>query len=133
MQSSFVLKTILFIAGLIGASVGIGMLVVPVPFHATTGIELGDNVSLLNEMRAAGGALLAAGLLILSGVFFNSMALTATVVATVLYLAYGLSRTVSLIVDGPPDSAVYLVMTLELIVGLACAMALMRHHKPSKE
>lgn len=133
MQSSFALRTILFIAGLIGAGVGLGMLGAPVSFHATTGIELGSNVSLLNEMRAAGGALLAAGLLILSGVVFNSMAYTATVITTVLYLAYGLSRIVSLIVDGQPDSAVYLVMALELIAGLACATALMRYRKPREE
>jgi hypothetical protein len=126
MQNSILLKLILVMAGLIGAIVGAGMLFAPVPFHSSTGIELGDNISLLNEMRTAGGALLAGGLFILAGAFFAKITFSAAIMATLLYLAYGFSRVYSIAVDGAPDEAVYLVMTLEIFVGLICVWALAR-------
>ena len=47
------------LSGLVGLAVGSGILFAPVAFHATSGIDLGGDVNLTNEMRAAGGPVLA--------------------------------------------------------------------------
>jgi len=58
MKNSKLLKSILNIFGLIASGVGAAILFSPVAFYATYGIEPGGNISLLNEIRAPGGALL---------------------------------------------------------------------------
>ena len=129
MQDSTVLKTILIIAGLIGAGVGGAILFIPEAFHATTGIHLGGDVSLLNEMRASGGALLAGGVLVLSGAWIQNLTFTSIVVAALLYLSYGLSRVLSMIVDGMPDAGLVQVAGLEIVIGLVCVVALAKYRK----
>ncbi len=127
MKNSFLLKTVLFIAGLIIAGIGGAELFTPVGFHATSGIALGDDINLMNEMRAPGGALLALGLLIIAGAFIPVLTFTAIIVATMLYLSYGFSRVLSIAVDGMPDTTLLQATGLEIAIGLICALSLVRY------
>ncbi|MEZ4678650.1 MAG: DUF4345 family protein [Caldilineaceae bacterium] len=61
------LKAMLIIAGLIIAGIGGIILLWPVDYFATNGVDITGSTSLLNEIRAPAGALLAAGILILAG------------------------------------------------------------------
>jgi Domain of unknown function (DUF4345) len=131
MERSIILKVILFVSGIIAIGVGGAILIAPVAFHATSGIELGNNISLLNETRAAGGAILAVGLLVISGVFVARLSFTATVVSTVFYLSYAASRLLSIALDGMPSQELLLVGILELTVGLTCAFALGKYRLQS--
>lgn len=133
MKNSKVLKTILLISGFIASAIGTTILFSPGSFYATYGIALGDNVSLLNEIRASGGALLASGLLIMSGAFVDKMAFTAAVVSTLLYLSYGLSRVMSIAIDGAPVEGLIQAAVLEIVIGLACIYALMQYSEKQKE
>lgn len=133
MKSSKVLKTILIISGLIASGIGAAILFTPVAFYAAYGIELGGNVSLLNEIRAPGGALLASGLLIMSGAFVDKLAFTAAMVSTLLYLSYGLSRVMSIAIDGVPVEGIVQAATLEIIIGLSCIFALVKYREKQKE
>lgn len=126
MNMSTISKTVLIVSGLLGAGIGLAILLAPVAFHGTSGIRLGDDVSLLNEIRASGGALFAGGVLILIGAFFAGLAFTSLVVASVLYLSYGLSRILSIAVDGVPDAILVQATVLEILIGLACVFALVR-------
>ena len=54
------------------------------------------------------------------------MAFTAAVVATVLYLSYGLSRVISIVLDGMPVEQLVLVAVMEIAIGLVCALFLIR-------
>ena len=123
------LKAILIIAGLIGVYVGVEILFFPISFYATSGIEIGDNVSLLNEIRAPGGALLISSVLIILGAFVSKLTFTSIVLATLLYLSYGLSRIVSMMVDGRPAEILVYVALLEIIIGLICAFMLVKYLK----
>lgn len=123
------LKAILIIAGLIGVYVGVEILFFPISFYATSGIEIGDNVSLLNEIRAPGGALLISSVLIILGAFVSKLTFTSIVLATLLYLSYGLSRIVSMMVDGRPAEILVYVAVLEIIIGLICAFMLVKYLK----
>ncbi|MBT8433959.1 MAG: DUF4345 family protein, partial [Gammaproteobacteria bacterium] len=54
-------KLILLVAGAVLILVGALILGSPIDFYASNSIELGANVSLLNELKAPAGLLLAAG------------------------------------------------------------------------
>ncbi len=129
MKISKSVKALLLLSGAIGAGIGAAILLIPVAFHATTGIELGGNISLLNEVRAPGGALLALGVLVMLGAFASRLTFTSLVVASLLYLSYGAARVLSMVVDGMPASELVLVAGLEIVIGLACVFALLKHQK----
>ena len=133
MKNSKVLKTILIISGLIASGIGVAILFAPTAFYATYGIELGSDVSLLNEIRAPGAALLASGILIISGAFVDKLAFTAVVVSTLLYLSYGLSRVMSIAIDGMPVEGLVQAAILEIIIGLASIFALVKYRGKQKE
>jgi len=127
MKNSKVLKVLLFISGLIAASIGAAILLMPTTFYASNGIDLTGNISLLNEIRASGGALLAAGILIISGSFMHRLTFTALVVASMLYLSYGLSRILSFGIDGIPSEGLVQAAVLEVIIGAICVWAFVKY------
>ena len=129
MKNSKVLKSILFISGLMLIGFGGAILFMPVAMAAISGIELGGNISLLNETRAPGGALLASGILVMSGAFVAKLTFTSVVVSTLVYLSYGLSRILSMAIDGMPDEGLVQVAVLEIVVGLVCVFALIRYQE----
>ena len=129
MKNSLLLKIVLFITGLIIAGIGGAVLFTPIGFHAASGIILGDDTNLMNEIRAPGGALLASGSLIIAGAFFAALTFTSTLVATLLYLSYGLSRVYSMAIDGLPDVTLLQATGLEIAIGLICAFALVRYRE----
>ncbi|MDH3326451.1 MAG: DUF4345 domain-containing protein [Gammaproteobacteria bacterium] len=133
MKNSKVLKTILIISGLIASGIGAAILFAPVAFYATYGIELSGDISLLNEIRAPGSALLAIGLLIISGAFVEKLTFSAAVISTVLFLSYGLSRVMSIAIDGMPVEGLVQAAVLEIVIGLACIFALVKYREKQKE
>ncbi|MDH3693124.1 MAG: DUF4345 domain-containing protein [Gammaproteobacteria bacterium] len=133
MKNSKVLKVILFISGLIATGVGAAILIMPVAFYATYDIELVGNTSLLNEIRAPGGSLLASGALIMLGAFVAKLTFTSAVVSTLLYLSYGLSRILSIGIDGIPAEGLVHAVVLEIIVGLVCVFALLKYQEKQRE
>ena len=118
MKNSKVVKIVLILAGLVGMIVGGANLFVPVEFNASSGIELGINISLLNEMRASGGGLLLSSIVIFLGAFISRLTFTSTLLATILYLSYGFSRIMSMMVDGMPSNDLVVVAIFEIIIGL---------------
>ena len=129
MKHSKTLKVILVISGLVAVLVGGAILLSPQAFYSSSGIELGDNVSLLNEIRAPGGALLASGLLIMLGAFLAELSFTSIILATLLYLSYGSSRILSMLTDGQPADALIQAAALEIVIGLICAFALVKYRQ----
>ena len=133
MKNAKGLKGILIISGLIASVIGSAILFTPVAFYATYGVELAGNFSLLNEIRAPGGALLVSGILIMSGAFVDKLTFTAVVVSTLLYLSYGLSRVMSIAVDGIPAEELVQAAVLEIVIGLACVYALIKYREEQGE
>lgn len=129
MKNTVALKFILVVSGVIAAGVGITLLFTPVSLYASVNIDVSNKASLLSDLRATGGALLASGALITTGAFKAKLAFTATVLATLLYLSYGLSRLYSIAVDGMPDTVILTVAVLEIVIGLVCCFALIRYRE----
>lgn len=117
-------KAVLIAAGLIAAAIGVGLITIPVAFYASNGIALPDSASMYSETRAPGGALVASGILMVLGAFVSRLSFTALVMSSVLYLAYGVTRVVSMAIDGPPAPNLLIAMAGELIVGAICVIAL---------
>ncbi|KFC72443.1 hypothetical protein FF80_00198 [Devosia sp. LC5] len=116
----------LMLAGLIGAGLGTMILFAPVPFYAGYDIDPGGQVNLLNELRSHGLSLLGAGIFIASGAFLSRLASAATIVATGLYLGYGVSRLVAIALDGLPSWGLLGAGAVELALGLAGLGLLLR-------
>jgi len=133
MKNLKVLKIVLFISGLIAAAIGGAIVAIPIAFYSTYSIELGGNVALLNEIRASGGALLVTGILIISGAFFTRMTFTSIVISTLLYLSYGLSRMLSMVIDGMPSEGLVQSAALEIVIGLVCVFYLVKYQARTKE
>lgn len=132
MKNPIIVKMALVLSGLIATGVGVGILFVPHAFHASSGLALGNDVNLLNEMRSQGGLVLVAGLFMLFGAFRAAMTWTALALSTTLYLSYGLSRLVSLAFDGVPNTAMLQITALELFIGAFCAVLLWRSWAPNR-
>lgn len=125
MQPTKFHRFLLVASGLIAAGIGASILFAPAWFHASHGIELGADASLLSEVRAPGGALLVLGAMMLVGAFATSFTFASTAIAAAVYLAYGVSRLVSLGFDGVPDSGLVAAAVLELAIGAACGVVLL--------
>lgn len=133
MKNSNVIKTILIFSGLISSGIGGAILINPVAFYATYDIELAGNISLFNEIRAPGGALLTSGVLIMLGAFVDKLTFTSVVVASLLYLSYGLSRILSIAIDGMPAEGLVQAAVLEIIIGLVCVFVLVKYREKHKK
>ncbi len=126
MQPTQTLRTLLVVSGLIASGVGAAILLAPHAFHATHGVELAADPSLLSEVRAPGGALLVLGALMTAGAFARPMTLASTTIAAAVYLSYGASRLLALALDGLPAPGLLAATILELALGTACALTLAR-------
>jgi hypothetical protein len=129
MKNSKVLKTILFVSGFILTGIGGAILFMPMALFASNGIDLGGNISLLNEIRPPGGALLASGLLIMSGAFVTKMAFSAAVLTILVYLSYGISRILSMAIDGIPAKGLVVATVVEIIIGLVGIFAFLKYRE----
>ena len=128
-KNSKVLKTILVVAGLVGVMVGLGNIISPVEFNASSGIELGANINLINELKATGGGLFLSSIFILLGVFMERLTFSSTLLATMMYLGYGFSRIASIVIDGVPSDELVQVAVFEIVMGLIALFALVKYRK----
>lgn len=117
---------LLLLAGAVATAIGCLILIDPITFHAGAGIKVSSQPALLNELRAAGGTVLAVGSFALFAVFFPGMRLTAIRMNALVYGAYGISRFFSFIVDGVPNSALVWIALIELAVALVCVAYLLK-------
>lgn len=105
----------------------------PATFHAYAGIEVGDQRALQNELKAAGGALLAVGLLALAASVMQPLRSIALTTSAVVYGGYGMARVVSFVADGVPSSTQMWIAAIELIVAAACAASLIPKKQMTSE
>ncbi|NQV46066.1 MAG: DUF4345 domain-containing protein [Rhodospirillales bacterium] len=130
MKTFEILKSILLLSGGVAAAIGTTILIVPDIFYATYGITIDTNPSALSETRASGGSLLAMGVLMIAGYFVSALTFTATLIAVLVYMSYGLSRALSFVLDGWPDSGLIGAAVFELAIGSILAITLIRYRQP---
>jgi len=123
----------LLVAGSLLILVGSLIIVSPADFYASNNIELGTNPSLLNELKAPAGLLLAAGVFVIGAIFVRRQADTALWLAALIYLSYAGSRCLSMVLDGMPAAGLAQAAVLEGSVGMACLAVLVLRRNPAGE
>lgn len=118
-------RLVLLMAGMVAMGIAVTILFAPEAFYAAYGIELAGNTNLTNELKAPAGVLLVAGLLMLAGVFRAQLTNVSLTAAAAIYLPYGLSRLLSISIDGVPDSGLVGAAVFEIAVGAVCLLALL--------
>ena len=126
-------KLLLFVAGALLILIGTFISASPIDFYASNSIDLGSNVSLLNELKAPAGFLLVAGLFIIGAIFVQHLADSAMLFATLIYLSYAASRFASMVFDGVPAAGLVQAAALETVVGLACLAVLLIRRVPARK
>ena len=131
-------KLTLALSAVVAVGIAGTILFAPEVFYAGYGIEVGSDATLVNELKAPAGALLVAGLLMFAGVFRTELVVVSLTTASVVYLSYGLSRLLSMAIDGLPHSSLVSAAGIELGIGAACLLALLRardinpHYVPTR-
>jgi len=131
MRTSKVLKAILIVSGLLLIGIGSWRLFDPIGFFQNSGITLDNQAGLLNEARATGGAVLGFGSLILLGAFIQKLSYTSTIAAIVLFLGFGVARSIGFAMDGDPGEGVIQGIIIEFVFGLIAVFALFKYRERS--
>lgn len=111
-----VTRIFLALSGLIGLIIGIAVLFLPHALFASNHVMLGADPNLLSEIRAPGGFLLMAGATIIYGAIKARLLRMALFLVAAVFGTYGLSRVVSLVVDGAPSSTLMSALALEIVI-----------------
>lgn len=118
-------RLVLITSGLLAIGIASTISASPNAVYAAYGIELANNTSLINELKAPAGVLFFAGLIMIAGAFRVELSFAALVTAASIYLAYGSSRLLSIAVDGVPHGALVSAAAFEIIIGVVCTFVLL--------
>ena len=119
-------RIFLSLCGAIAILIGFAVLFFPHAFFATNHIVLGADPNVLSEIRAPGGLLLASGIVMICGAVLKSFIRAALLTSAVVFSMYGVSRAVSIALDGMPSSSIFGAMIIELTVGCIAAVLIAR-------
>ncbi len=119
-------QLILFVSGFVAVAIALAILFAPEAFYGSYGIDIAGNATLVNELKAPAGALFLAGILMFAGVVRRDLTVVSLTTAAVVYLSYGLSRVMSIALDGLPDSGMVGAAGFELLVGAVCLATLVQ-------
>jgi hypothetical protein len=120
-------RIVLGITALVLVGVGIAATVTTVTFYGGYDIALDGSIELANELRALGGVLLLAGLVIGAGAVRSRWIFPAAIVAATVMLGLALGRVGSAIVDGMPAASVITAGVIELVLGSASVLVAVKN------
>lgn len=111
------------ISGLTAIGIGGMITFAPHSFYASYGIFLGEDPSLLSELRAPGAGLTTLGILMLLGIWRSTLAQFALAATLIVFLAFPAGRFVGLAVDGMPSPGIVGALILEIAIAALCLFA----------
>ncbi|MEM6384842.1 MAG: DUF4345 domain-containing protein [Pseudomonadota bacterium] len=109
-------KTTLAISGLTAIGIGGMITLAPHSFYASYGIFLGQDPSLLSELRAPGAGLTTLGLMMLLGIWRSSVAQLAVAATLIVFLAFPAGRFIGIALDGMPSAGIVAALILEIVI-----------------
>lgn len=127
MKESRAFKAILIVLTLTLVLFGGWRLVDPIGFYTFSGLELPDDAGLLSEVRAAGGIIMASGLVVGLGASRHAWSRISVVLAAMAFLSLGLARLLGIALDGSPGPEVIQGMAIELVLGGLALFAFVRY------
>ncbi len=124
-------KIALGISGATALGVGACLLLAPHAFLASHGIALGNDPSLLSELRAPAAGLAALGMAMLAGIVRHGWAGLSIAVALIVFLAFPAGRLVGIVADGMPSGGILGALVLELAIAGLCLAAFRKRLSPA--
>lgn len=119
-KQQFLEFSALFFSGLLLLFIGVSITLTPDAFFAMNEIYLQHNASLKSELRAPAGFLLITGLIMIGALWRKSLRPIALLIASLLYLCYGVARIIGMAFDGLPSQGLIEATVIELILGGLC-------------
>ena len=119
----------LFSCGAVMLAIGLSITFSPAGFYASSDISLGSSASLISELRAPAGMLIVAGIFILASLRITSLRPQAWLVATLIYLSYGVARLIGFTIDGTPHVNILSAAAIEIFLGVISLAMLVRSTK----
>ena len=119
-------KITLGLSGLTVVGIGGFIMVAPHAFYASYGIVLGDDPSLLSELRALAAGLLTLGALMLAGIWRSAFTHLAIAASLIVFLAFPTGRLIGLVLDGVPSGGIIGALALEIAIAGLCLIAFRR-------
>lgn len=90
----------------------------PIKTYAkNSGIELNQDVDLLNEIRGLSAVMLTGGLLVLMGIFFPEFRTASFLIGALIFIGFLIGRIVSFGVDGKPNKLIIQGTLFEIMFG----------------
>lgn len=126
MEPTLYEKFVLGLSGLAALVIGAFILFAPQAFYASYGITLGDDASLLSELRAPGAGLAVFGILMLLGIWSRAVLPVSITVALTVFFAFPAGRLVGLALDGMPSGSIIGALAVELVIAALCLAAFRR-------
>ena len=111
-------STYLFIAGLVLIAVGTYISFTPSIYLAQFNVNTGINQEMLSELRGMGGMIFVFGVFILSACFKKILQPVAFIITVLIFIAFSLFRSISILVDGLPNEAILAALSVELILAI---------------
>ena len=98
--------------------VGVSRLFNPIKTYAkSSGIQLPNDVNLLNEIRGVSAVMLCGGILTALGILVPEFILTSHAVAALIFLGFAIGRVTSIASDGKPNKQLAQGIIFEFILG----------------
>ncbi len=116
---------VLSLSGLLLLGVGFLRLSNPISNYAkNSGIELKNEVNLLNEVRGVSSLMLFSGLMILLGNIIPKLTFTSFIIAILVFIGFAIGRLLSMSMDGKPNKQLIQGLVFELVFGSLNIIAL---------
>jgi hypothetical protein len=131
LRNSIINRRVLLLSGIVVVGIASAILVAPDAFYTSYGIQLGGDPSLTNELKAPAGGLLFAGVMILAGSIRTRFVALSMATAAAVFLSFGLSRFLSMIIDGVPHDGLVSAAIVEVAMGTICLLSLVSCHRQS--
>ena len=116
-------RTTLWISGLTAVGIGGMITFAPHSFYASYGIVIGEDPSLLSELRAPGAGLATLGIMMLLGIWRSALAQLAVAATLIVFLAFPAGRLIGLALDGMPSVGIVGALVLEIAIAALCVFA----------
>lgn len=108
----------LSISGLLLLTVGTLRLSNPIKnYSKNSGIELENEINLLNEVRGVSALMLIGGITILLGTIVTKLTFTSHAIAILIFLGFAVGRLISIGQDGKPNKLIIQGLISELVLG----------------
>ncbi len=127
MKNSKVLKAFLILSGLLLTFIGGTTLFIPVEMKASAGIDIAQNISVINDIRAFSALLFTVGVLTILGAFTHKLTYTSILISSMLFLSLGGGRLLSILMDGMPVDGLTKATMLEFVFGIIGTLLFVKH------